>query len=131
MKTESRHTQSEKVHPGRNSQKLLSELMDLLKKQLYLAKNGEMGKVVLLSDRVEKLLDELSHLATPVDQTTVQCIRRLYNALCLVLATKKKQLAERLDRIRKGRISHCAYKDVLPKKTGPADIETVAPTSLF
>ena len=131
MKTESRHTQFEKGKPDKNGQELLSELMELLKKQLFLAKNGEIKKAVPLSNRAEELLDELSRLATPVDKNTAQCIRQLYNSLCLVFATEKKQLSERLARIKNGRISHGAYKSAMPKNTAPTEIGTVTPPRFF
>ncbi len=109
-----------------NSQKTLSELLDLLAKQLRLAKNGELEKVDLLSGRVEKLLDELSRFAVPIDQTTARRIRQLYNALCLVFAAEKTELAERLNRMRKGKTSLCAYKDVLAGNTNPSDTEKLS-----
>ena len=109
------------AEPDGNDPKTLSELLDLLAKQLRLAKNGELEKVDLLCGRVEKLLDELSRFAVPIDQATAQRIRQLYNALCLVFATEKRELGEKLNRMRKGKISLSAYKDVFSRKTNPSD----------
>ena len=114
------------VEPDGNGPKTLSELLDLLAKQLRLAKNGELEKVDLLSGRVEKLLDELSRFAVPIDQTTAQRIRQLYNALCLVFAAEKTELAERLNRMRKGKTSLCAYKGVFVGKKNPSDTENLS-----
>lgn len=126
MKTRPRYMRPAEVEADGNGQKTLSELLDLLAKQLRLAKNGELEKVDLLSGRVEKLLDELSRFAVPIDQTTAQRIRQLYNALCLVFATEKTELAERLNRMRKGKTSLCAYKDGLVGKTNPSDTKKLS-----
>ncbi len=110
------HMRGTQANANSNGERMLAKLLDVLAEQVRLAKSGELEKAALFTDEAERLLDGISRLAVPTDRATGQRICRLYKELCLTFATEKSQLAEKINRLRKGRKSLRVYHDALVRK---------------
>lgn len=95
-----------------DGEKLLTELRTMLEKQVSLARNGKLEEVSSLIARVGDLLAEPSACPSlPRDNEQCECIRRLYNEVCLILTVQKNEIAERLQKIQTGKNSLRAYRN--------------------
>lgn len=110
------HMRGARASADSDGERMLARLLDVLAEQVRLAKSGESEKAAALTDEAERLLDGISRLAVPGDRATGQRICRLYKELCLTFATEKSQVAEKLNRLRKGRKSLRVYRDALVRE---------------
>ncbi len=110
------HMRGARANADSDGERMLARLLDVLAEQARLAKSGKSKKAATLLDEAERLLDGISRLAVPTDRATGQRICRLYKELRLTFAAEKNQLAEELNRLKKGRKSLAAYRDALTHK---------------
>lgn len=87
---------------------LLDELESVLKKQLELAHQGDSTseKFDALTSRAGSLMRKMASLGildSGERRSRVSQLRRLYGALCLVVAAEKADVSDELARIRRGR----------------------------
>ncbi len=88
--------------------RLLDELESVLKKQLELARQGDSAseKFGALAAQADSLTRKITPLnIRDSDELRNRCnrLRKLYEALCLVVAAEKADVCEDLARIRRGR----------------------------
>jgi hypothetical protein len=94
---------------------LLDELQSLLEKQLELAHQGNSA-----SEQGEALGRQADQLVEKIAQTEIlkraefkdrqECLKKLYNELCLAVTTQKTETAEQLSQLRRGRKTIEAYR---------------------
>ena len=88
--------------------RLLNELESVLKKQLELAHQGDAAseKFAALTAQANSLMHKITPLGIRDSdelQNSYNRLRKLYKALCLVVAAEKADVCEDLARIRRGR----------------------------
>jgi len=93
-------------------QQLVSDLQHLLQKQIELAQQGEISTVELMSQQADDLVKKIAQtkiLEQPAFKDQRERLRSLYADLCIVLATEKADVIDRLNHVRKGKKTIAAY----------------------
>lgn len=90
---------------------LSSQLFAILSRQVSLARRGKVDEVLTLAGKIDRLLSRANrkHLEKIWAKSA---IRSLYDELCLILGAAKHEVADELERVRKGKSSLRAYKGV-------------------
>ena len=94
-----------------DAEKLLAELEALLAEQIALAKAGDLKRLAQLTGGLEELVGRASACG-PMEQCRDRRERlgRLYDELCLTLAARKCELAEKLRGLGTGKSLLRAYQ---------------------
>lgn len=85
---------------------LLDKLQVVLRKQIELARQGDVGEVETLVEQAGLLMEEINDLGIlelPGYKNYRGKLQRLYKELCLILAGQKAGISGELSQIRKGR----------------------------
>jgi len=93
---------------------LLDELQNLLEKQIALAKQDGAGELEVLIERTNSLIEKISGtgiLESPEFKNRKELLQKLYEALCLSVASKKTDVCEKLGQIRRSRKVMEAYSN--------------------
>ncbi|MGD2095047.1 MAG: hypothetical protein PVH77_08590 [Phycisphaerales bacterium] len=91
----------------------LSDLKSLLKKQIGLAQKGNIKEVEVLNEQASSLVKQVKQsgvLESAEFKNQCEHIQKLYQALCLAIATQQAETAEQLKWIRKGKKTIAAYR---------------------
>ncbi|MHC4748497.1 MAG: hypothetical protein ACYTFW_01350 [Planctomycetota bacterium] len=94
---------------------LLDELQSLLEKQLELAHQGNSAseQVEALGKQADRLVEKISQieiLKRAEFKNQRECLKKLYDELCLAVTTQKIETAEQLSQLRIGRKTIEAYR---------------------
>ena len=93
---------------------LLTELENNLKKQLELARQGNLAPLEILTEKCRTLVEKTSSngiIEKPEFKPHRQRIEKLYQDLLLLLSSQKDAVVEQLKSIHKGRQTLSAYRD--------------------
>ncbi len=93
--------------------KLLDELAELLVRQCEFVRQGSVTAVEDLAEQAETLVKQIGDsdiLRMPEFADRRDRLWKLYNELALVLAVQRKETAEALSNVRKGRKAVGAYR---------------------
>jgi hypothetical protein len=92
---------------------LLKELVNLLERQIGLARRGSFGQLERLAGRCEPLVSKIAAaglLERPEYKAQRERLVKLYHDLQLALSTQKDTVAEQLKSIRKGKRTLATYR---------------------
>ena len=94
---------------GDNRINLLDELQVLLKKQIDLARQGNIREFEVLSKQADSLVGKISQtgILDPADPASNKVrreqLQKLYEKLCLAVTAQKADASEKLRQVRKGK----------------------------
>lgn len=88
---------------------LSSQLFEILSRQISLARSGKLDEVLTLADETDQLLSR-ADLKQIESVWTKGPIKDLYDELRLILCAAKREAADELEGVRKGKTSLRAYK---------------------
>ena len=95
---------------------LVDELQTLLKKQVDLARRGNIKNVEMLNERAASLVEKIIQTGTPRSPQTIlnpeqaKLLAKLYEDLYLAISAQKAGLCAELKQIRKGKRTIQAYR---------------------
>ena len=98
----------------KSSSSNLYDLKSLLKKQIGLARRGNIKEVEVLSKQASALVEKvkLSGVLESADyKSQGEQLQKLYQDLCFAITTQQAGIGEELKRIRKGKRTVAAYRD--------------------
>ena len=96
------------------AEKLLDNLVTLLKKQIRTAQQGKLEEVETLSEQVRSVSAQVAETGVPGQAEFIgrrRQIKDLHEKLCLVVAAEKAQTAEQLRQIRRYKKSLNIYRN--------------------
>ena len=103
-------------HPSADNAGCLQELERLLRRQVELARQGSLEELSASSGRLEELLARLPAGAVAASASSCRTVRRLYEELCLILATRKAEVGRRLKEMGAGKACLRAYRGNSPDR---------------
>lgn len=90
------------------------ELQNLLKKQIELARQGNIGEIEVLSKQASSLVGKIALsgvLESSEFKSQHEQLRKLYQDLRLALTAQKAETAKEINRVRKGKKTVEAYRN--------------------
>lgn len=94
---------------------LLDKLQTVLQKQIRLARQGDVSNAESLARQAGLLMEKVTEsgvLELTEFKNHRQKLQSLYKNLCLTIAAQKTEIADQLSRVRKGRKTIGAYRNV-------------------
>ena len=97
----------------KSSSSRLYDLKSLLKRQIGLARKGNIKEVEVLSEQASSLVEKVKLsgvLESAEHKSQLEQLQKLYQELCLVITAQQARTTEELKRIRKGKRTIAAYR---------------------
>ena len=98
---------------------LVDDLQGILKRQIELARRGNINGVEVLTSQANSLVEKIAHsgiLEMAAFENRREQLQELYNTLHLTLAAQKADTTDMLSRVRKGRKVLGAYAATFNRK---------------
>ncbi|MFA5423888.1 MAG: hypothetical protein WC374_08530 [Phycisphaerae bacterium] len=93
---------------------VIGELESLLKRQLDLARKGNIGEVETLAGRAGELIEQVSqsrYLSQPRFEARRSAVQQLYGEIALAVSAQMDEVSNALGKIHKGRKTITLYRE--------------------